>query len=80
MRKHGLTNGKGAEVKAGAGTGPGKDTVACEPVNPAVYSVDRVKRTPILVDRVKATSYYISHCLSWNLARWMAYMPLLVIL
>jgi hypothetical protein len=43
MRKHGLTNGKGAEVKAGAGTGPGKDTVACEPVNPAVYSVDRVK-------------------------------------
>lgn len=30
-------------MKAGAGTGPGKDTVACEPVNPAVYSVDRVK-------------------------------------
>ncbi len=33
------------EVQAGAGTGPGKDTVACEPVNPAVDSVDRVKAT-----------------------------------
>lgn len=32
-------------MKAGAGTGPGKDTVVCEPINPPVYFVDRMKAT-----------------------------------